>query len=122
MGRGIRDQVVPSVTGEFGLAEAVAELTAAPVAEAEARFAIRRIKADKFNEIRTRVEVTPSTCERCGLDMAVVNKLPPYGELSEPAQEAMRAVLAEHIKTIHTAADLQVATASELSREWLGKG
>jgi hypothetical protein len=98
--------------------------------DGERRFVIRERQVDRFTVIRKRVELTPAVCDVCGTDFVTVNRshlsvngeLPDsFEDLSDQQKSDMKALVAEHKRLHHTAADRHIVTESELPREWLGR-
>lgn len=70
----------------------------------EKRYIIKsiRIPGDQYNVRRIRVELTPAMCEICGADLAEINKLGRWEDLTETHQKGLRDALRVHKKTLHS--------------------
>ena len=78
----------------------VATVAKAPEAPPVPTVLRRRVVDDK-NIIVTRVPLTPSMCDICGADLAEINKLPAWDDLSTKKQMELREVVKEHKKVQH---------------------
>lgn len=114
------------------IAEAVAKalsLTAEPDAVIEIpeepkvskRYIIKETQVDKFNIVRTRIELTPAVCDKCGFDVAARNNLGQYDKMTPEMQEQVRGAIQEHKDIVHTIATDLIVDEDELPTEWLGQ-
>ena len=88
----------------------------------EPLWVIRSKRVDQFCTVRTRVLLTPVTCDICGLNLAELNHLPPYEDLSPVVQAELKGALADHKRQYHSTADFRVVRESDLPRQWLSRG
>lgn len=78
----------------------------------------RRI--DKFSIKRVRVEMTPSVCPKCRLDLAKINGLKPWRRLNEQEQAAMKQAVRDHVNKVHDISEQDIVSESELPKRFLG--
>lgn len=107
-------------------AELEAEAEAEEAAEAakppeQRRFITKETPVDKFNVIRTRIELTPAVCDKCGFDVAARNGLGEYAKMSPELQEQVKSAIAEHKGIVHTIATDLIVEEDEMPTEWLGQ-
>jgi predicted Zn-ribbon and HTH transcriptional regulator len=98
------------------------EAAAARAAKVESgkQYITKETPVDKFNVIRTRIELTPAVCDKCGFDVAARNGLGRYEDMSEAMQAQVAAAIKEHKDLVHTIATDLVVSEDEVPTEWLG--
>jgi hypothetical protein len=96
-----------------------AEEAAKPVAKR--RFITKETVIDKYTVARTRVELTPAVCDKCGFDVAARNGLGEWATMTPALQEQVRAAIEEHKGIVHTIATDLIVDEDEVPTEWLGQ-
>lgn len=86
----------------------------------EKEFILRKTIIDKFTTICDRVELTPSMCRVCALDIAQFNGLGNWYKVPEDRKSSILAALGEHMKLVHPVREDLIVTQSQLRGEWLG--
>lgn len=85
------------------------------------KFITKEIVIDKYSVKRTRVELTPAVCDKCGFDVALRNGLGEYADMTEAMQEQVKGAIAEHKSVVHTIATDLIVDEDEVPTEWLGQ-
>ena len=84
------------------------------------RFITKSTIIDKFTIKRDRVELTPSVCDVCAIDIAIVNKFHGWNGVPDDAKEGIKKALAEHKKVVHTSAEQLIVDEDQMPKSWLG--
>lgn len=107
-------------TKSLSLAEPITE-DFEEVYKPKRKFIMKQIVIDKFTTKRLRVELTPSVCDVCGLDLAVVNKFKNYAQVPDDEKPKIEKAVEKHKETVHTISEQLIVTEDRMPTAWLGR-
>lgn len=89
--------------------------------ETKKRYITRTKEVDRFNKVRTRVELTPAVCDECGFDLIAVNNLKAYHTLTPEQQDDVAEAVKVHKETAHRPESALIIEEDAMPKHWLGE-